>query len=395
MASVGGSSRVLVGDCRDTLQQLPDGSVHCVVTSPPYWSLRTYDTDTHNDGLIGLEPTFDEHINNLLAVFKQVRRVLRPDGTVWLNYGDAYSSGSGLVNWAASGGPVRGVERRAVDVALPPKNQMMMPARVAMALQNDGWILRKEIIWEKPNPLPESVKDRPTSSHEKVFLFAQQPRYFYDDVAVRSRTNTDTQSPHEPAPLEGWDTEQSPDHVTSSNGVTAAALRDVWTIPTAPFPGAHFATFPTRLVEPCIKAGTSEHGVCAVCGAPWLRQTEIGHIKNRPSAGHDPRSRGEDRRAEGSGQHGWKGNNLLAVHTTLGWEPGCGCDSERVPATVLDPFGGAGTVAVVAHQLGRDAVLCELSQSYAELSAARITGDAPMLNNTEIVSGAVSKEVGE
>ena len=138
MATVGGSSRVLVGDCRDTLQRLPDGSVHCVVTSPPYWSLRTYDTDTHNDGLIGLEPTFDEHINNLVAVFKQVRRVLRPDGTVWLNYGDAYSSyGKGGGRGATENtlqGRNRGGHSELLQATfrvdgIRPKNQMMMPAR--------------------------------------------------------------------------------------------------------------------------------------------------------------------------------------------------------------------------------------------------------------------------
>ena len=316
---------------------------------------------------------------------------------VWLNYGDAYSAGG-------RGGPIEGSKQatnKGTSDLTPfkadgfaPKNLMMMPARVAMALQNDGWILRKEIIWRKPNPLPESVKDRPTSSHEKVFLFAQQPRYFYDDVAVRDESDAAApQQPHEHGTLEGWNTEQSADHVTDSgNGSETSAvatrqLRDVWTIPIAPFPGAHFATFPTRLVEPCIKAGTSEHGVCAVCGAPWLRQTEtfgmafpahsgrVGTLRDTPEGNHQ----GDNRVRDG---HRPGGRPIVA---TTGWEPGCGCDVGRVAAVVLDPFGGAGTVGVVAHRLGRDAVLCELLQRYAEMAAARINDDAPMLNNTEIV----------
>ena len=229
--------------------------------------------------------------------------------------------------------------------------------------------------------MPEPVKDRPTSSHEKLFLFAQQPRYFYDDVAVRANSDeTELSQKSEPETLEGWDTEQPPGHVTAGNGseATAAALRDVWSIPTAPFPGAHFATFPTRLVEPCIKAGTSSHGVCAVCGSPWTRITEISYVNPGGRETNGPRSLTQRHQTAGFSQR----LERRSVH--VGWEPGCGCDSERVPAVVLDPFGGSGTVAVVAHRLGRDAVLCELSQRYAEMAAARISGDAPMLNNTEI-----------
>ena len=246
------SVRILVGDCLDRLQTLPEESVHCVVTSPPYWGLRDYGVE----GAIGLEPTLQEHLEMIVTVFREVRRVLRKDGTLWLNYGDCYHNGDSL-----SG--------------LKPKDLVMMPARAALALQADGWWLRSEIVWHKPNPMPESVRDRPTSAHEKLFLLTKAARYFYDAEAVRTKTD--------------------------------ANLRNVWTIPTHAYPDAHFATFPPKLVEPCIKAG------CPVGGV------------------------------------------------------------------VLDPFGGSGTVGLIASRLGRDAILIELNPEYAEMAERRIHGDAPLL----------------
>ena len=182
------SVRIMVGDALSQLAALPDASVHCAVTSPPYWGLRAYRGDA---GMIGLEPTFDEHLENLVAVFREVRRVLRADGTLWLNYGDAYSGGvpggaspdgarKGRADMASAAAPKRGREWK-------PKDLLMMPARVAMALQADGWWLRSEIVWHKPNPMPESCTDRPTSAHEKLFLLSKSAKYFYDAEAVRVR----------------------------------------------------------------------------------------------------------------------------------------------------------------------------------------------------------------
>ena len=175
--------RILVGDALSQLATLPDESVHCCVSSPPYWNLRSYGGDP---GMIGLEPTFDEHLENLLAVFREVWRVLREDGTLWLNYGDSYAGGNG--GDGGHGATPKGglIHKRRRPAHGKPKDLMMMPARVAMALQADGWWLRSEIVWAKPNPMPESATDRPTSAHEKVFLLSKSARYFYDHVAVRT-----------------------------------------------------------------------------------------------------------------------------------------------------------------------------------------------------------------
>ena len=180
-------TRIHVGDALDVLRGMPAESVQCVVTSPPYWGLRAYRGD---DGMIGLEATFDAHLAALVVVFREVRRVLRADGTCWLNYGDAYASklGGGCERYRPS------AERRTDrDTAgLKPKDLMMMPARVALALQADGWWLRSEIVWHKPNPMPESVADRPTNAHEKLYLLTKAPRYFYDAEAVRVPLHPDT-----------------------------------------------------------------------------------------------------------------------------------------------------------------------------------------------------------
>ena len=334
--------------------------------------------------MIGLEPTFDEHLENLVAVFREVRRVLRDDGTLWLNYGDAYAS-SGLTGRADagqstwSGGAVPGEQNRVKkpDHCLKPKDLMMMPARVALALQADGWWLRSEIIWHKPNPMPESCTDRPTSAHDKVFLLTKSPRYFYDAEAVRV--------PYKPSSLPRYDTpmqnvevqnhqpgrERKRENRKRSPNPAGANLRNVWTIPTQGVSDAHFATFPEKLVEPCILAGTSAKGACAKCGAPWVRVVETAYRKNYPSAGNDPRSRAEDKQAQGSisGEHGWKGNNLLKDVTTLGWKPTCECDAETVPCTVLDPFAGSGTTVRVSTRLNRMGIGCDLA--YHDIATRR------------------------
>ncbi len=217
-------SMVFQGDAATVLAQLPDDFFQCAMTSPPYWGLRDYGMD----GQIGAEDDPEEYVDKLVAVFEQVRRVLREDGTFWLNIGDSFTSGNRGYRAPDKKNPVRAMSYRPrTPKGLKSKDLVGIPWRLAFALQRAGWYLRTDIIWEKPNAMPESVKDRPTRSHEYVFLLSKSQRYFYD-----------------------------PDPVAEANGRNR---RTVWSIPTEPFPGAHFATFPPALVEPCILAGSAPH----------------------------------------------------------------------------------------------------------------------------------------
>nr|VFK40136.1 MAG: site-specific DNA-methyltransferase (adenine-specific) [Candidatus Kentron sp. SD]VFK45465.1 MAG: site-specific DNA-methyltransferase (adenine-specific) [Candidatus Kentron sp. SD]VFK77942.1 MAG: site-specific DNA-methyltransferase (adenine-specific) [Candidatus Kentron sp. SD] len=214
-------STILRGDAERLLARLPSGFFRCCVTSPPYWGLRDYRTDDQ----IGAEDSPDDYVDRLVAVFDQVRRVLTEDGTLWLNIGDSYTSGNRGYRAPDKKNPVRAMSYRAkTPEGLKPKDLIGIPWQLAFALQEAGWYLRTDIIWEKPNCMPESVKDRPTRSHETIFLLSKSPKYYYDHVSARE-----------------------------SNGRNR---RTVWSIPTEPFPGAHFATFPCALVEPCIMAGS-------------------------------------------------------------------------------------------------------------------------------------------
>jgi DNA modification methylase len=345
---------ILQGDSLELLQGLPSGSVHMACTSPPFYGLRDYSVD----GQIGLEATPDEWVQRLVGVFRELRRVLRDDGSLWVEIGDSYAGGGqaqpqtkDILPPSLENGPKPGMhgdlftrERRG-NVAAPgykPKDLIGAPWLLAFALRADGWFLRSEIIWAKPNPMPESVTDRPTVSHSRVFLLTKSARYFYDAEAIRephqpdgrevtTRTVTNGSHPnyqefgHEEG-RERW----------PGNGRNR---RSVWTIPTQPYPEAHFATWPEKLVEPMILAGTSERGVCPVCGAPWERIVEG---RSLDSQSLEPRCRA------------------------------CGAPLATRPAVVLDVFGGAGTTAVVARRLGRKAILLELNPDYCALAARRL-----------------------
>ena len=373
---------VMCGDARRI--PLDDGSVHCVVTSPPYWGLRSYGGDP---GMIGLEPTFDEHLGNLVDVFREVRRVLRDDGTLWLNYGDAYGGENtkGLKGSKIPGdhyGPTRlGIGR--------PKQLLMMPARVAMALQADGWWLRSEIVWHKPNPMPESCTDRPTSSHEKVFLLTKKPRYFYDADAVREpqAQGTIDRFGNGGAPMvapkkEGGSARKTKQFFESTPEAIMpdgkANLRNVWKIPTHGYPGAHFATFPPALAKRCILAGTSAAGVCEGCGAPWVRQVEKTGVPGRKAKFQTDRDIEPQESLAGKSQEGWWTVFRYDVKTT-GWLPSCTCDAGRIPATVFDPFGGSGTVGICAEELGRRSTLLDINPEYCQMARERIDAQQPSL----------------
>ncbi|VVO23553.1 hypothetical protein PS834_04420 [Pseudomonas fluorescens] len=332
--------RVLIGDCIESMRTLQDQSVNTCVTSPPYYSLRDYGMT----GQIGLEETPAEFVGRLVEVFREVRRVLRNDGTVWVNMGDTYASIAGgyapggsagkhdMVSQATRGAVLRG-KRRSPPIGLKQKDLMGIPWRLAFALQDDGWYLRQDIIWHKPNPMPESTRDRCTKSHEYLFLLSKSPRYYYDQDAIKEpvafssikrlaqdleqqrgsdrvpgksngpmkavRSKRDDSKREQAIPGQSLGTHR-PDREESAWPLDTRNKRSVWTVPTQGFKGAHFATFPPDLIRPCILAGAPLGGV------------------------------------------------------------------------VLDPFGGAGTTAVVAMQEGRKSILCELNPEYAAMAEHRI-----------------------
>ncbi len=313
------SIRILEGDCREVLATLPDESVHACVTSPPYFGLRSYGIGTAN-GEIGLEPKPDAYVAELVAVFREVRRVLRDDGTLWLNLGDSYAN-DGKWGGHTGGKHVSALHcspigRNKRYTGLKPKDLIGIPWRVAFALQADGWYLRQDIIWSKPNPMPESVTDRCTRAHEYIFLLSKRERYYFDAEAIAepfadermgnpgayTRTSSKSKGACNDRQDLGFLNNES---VWNADGdKTSRNRRSVWTVTTQPYSEAHFATFPPALIEPCILAGCPKGG------------------------------------------------------------------------TVLDPFGGAGTTGLVADRLGRNATLIELNPEYAAMIRARVTKDA-------------------
>ena len=335
--------QILQGDCIASLRTLPEKSVNTCVTSPPYFGLRDYG----HDGQIGLEETPDAYVAKLVDVFREVRRVLRDDGTVWLNLGDSYARAGGWSNNNGLDGVKRGEGNRAMSNmtgeggasqkladGLKSKDLIGIPWRVAFALQADGWYLRQDIIWHKPNPMPESVRDRCTKAHEYIFLLSKAERYYFDSVAMqepavkgaagsdfhtgktgdhqlgraselpRSRRDSfkrEGSKREQTIPGQDYGTHRS-DRDESEYDTSTRNRRSVWTVATKPYKGAHFATFPPDLIRPCILAGCPKDG------------------------------------------------------------------------TVIDPFGGSGTTAQVALEEGRSAILCELNPEYIELAHQRMQG---------------------
>ena len=335
---------LLQGDVRDVLPTLPANSVHCCITSVPYYGLRSYLPDGHEDKHreIGLEATPDEWLATLVEVFREVRRVLRPDGTCWVNCGDSYNAnqGSGFDTNRNGGGRKTLTASPKVFSGLAPKQLMLMPARLALALQADGWWLRSDIIWHKPNPMPESVTDRPTSAHEHVFLLSKQARYFYDAEAVREPLQASTlERGYTAAYMDGVEAAKNanaPDDVRAKANwrqnayvPVGRSLRNVWTIATEAYPGSHFATYPTALVERCIKAGTSARGCCAACGAPWARERgDAVPIEGR-GAGNGFKREARLSYTDGNGPRGDDTIWTPKAYPTTGWAPSCQCKTLR------------------------------------------------------------------
>lgn len=308
-------TQVIVGDALTVLRErFSDESVQCVVTSPPYWGLRDYGVN----GQLGLEKTPEEYVSNMVEVFRDVRRVVKADGTRWLNLGDSYNGSGGdhkqlpgYNNEAGFQGKLaRGVQIKLAR-CLKPKDLVGIPWRVAFALQADGWYLRSDIIWSKPNPMPESVTDRPTKAHEYLFLLSKSERYYYDQDAIREQQDAASLK----RLLSGWNGNKKRDWPGTAHNnfdrymgktleevmaLPGSNKRSVWTVSTQPYPEAHFATFPPKLIEPCILAGCPSGGL------------------------------------------------------------------------VLDPFAGSGTTLMVAQQLGRRAVGIELNPAYVDLAEQRL-----------------------
>ncbi len=440
--------QVIEGDCLERMREFPDGYFDCIVTSPPYWGLRDYGTaewvggapncdhrqatirkrrrlaeaanacDGGNrkaedrsdadalglpyrdvcgkcgavrvDKQLGLEPTPEEYVAHMVAVFREARRVLAPHGVCWVNLGDSYTSGGRDTHGTRVGYKQqtnRGMSgendpaRAPQPPGLKPKDLCGIPWRVAFALQADGWWLRSDVVWAKGwsfcpdragNPMPESVGDRPVRAHEYVFMLSKRERYYYDATAVRevaihagrivsydgSQKNTD----HENRTYPG----ATPRDIKVADGRN---LRDVWAINTRGFPGAHFAVFPEELVEPCLRAGCPAQ-VCAECGKPWVRQVERTDEPDTSAKG----SRFDQGKTGGRDGGDRTQEGLRYLKQTTGFAPTCSCPEGAVtrPGRVLDPFGGSGTVAVVAMREGRDSVLLELNPTYAEMARARI-----------------------
>ena len=353
-------NKIIQGDVIETLRSLPDGIVHTCVTSPPYWGLRDYGVP----GQIGLEPTPEEYVEKIVEVFREVRRVLRDDGTLWLNLGDSYANSNAGGNRRMSLKSTKG---------LKPKDLVGIPWRVAFALQADGWYLRSDIIWHKPNAMPESVKDRPTKAHEYIFLLSKSPRYYYDADAILEDASTYTPNTKGRQRNRGG---RNDGFTTPIGNVAPKAAgkrnrRTVWSVSTKPFKGAHFAVFPPDLIEPCILAGAPEKA-CPHCGAPWERVTERKTIDKEgwgPSKKNHREYLGEETIFKKG--YGRAGDPIVY---TVGWKPTCQCEGNDGSGRgiVLDPFFGSGTTGIVAEKHGRQWIGIELNSEYVEIAKKRL-----------------------
>jgi DNA modification methylase len=419
---------IVCGDARRI--PLADETVQCCVTSPPYWGLRRYAGEQELDwsdgwrGAYGLEPTVEMYVAHTVEILREIRRVLRPDGAVFWNVGDSYAGSWGNQSRKPDRGtqrPINGKMIQAVhdgrypssetntgkirDADLKPKDLCLIPMRVALAAQADGWWVRSDIIWSKPNPMPESVRDRPTDAYEHILMLTKSARYFWDPIAVAEPSKTDdirrpytsegaweldgrpNEQRHGGKPRGGVNAFRGQGHFRDGEngpanregremkevgaGVTRN-LRNVWEFATQPYKHAHFATFPEELPRRCIKAATSEKGCCPQCGAPWVRIVERKSMEISRTDWGDK-----------AGNRTATSGTMTAPpeSKTLGWRPDCNCDREPVPCLVLDPFGGSGTTAKVAIELGRRAVSLDLA--YHPLAKKRTKELQPQLLSME------------
>ena len=457
------SIEILEGNCLDTLKQLPDQCVNTCITSPPYWGLRDYGTATwiggdpncnhmrdskvnpsgntdtghkamfekdnavgdaiyksechkcgakRKDQQLGLEDTPDQFVENLVNVFREVRRVLKDDGTVWLNLGDSYHrSGSdqptqkGMLNTSGINEKY-GWDHKHKNklINLKPKDLVGIPWKVAFGLQADGWYLRQDIIWHKPNPMPESVKDRCTKSHEYIFLLSKNAHYYFDHESIKVESSQSTEirnknkfngafkgqfkgTPNEKRWQEGRPIDEPKFSIDGKSN-----KRSVWTVTTKPYSEAHFATYPHDLIIPCIKAGCPEK-VCASCGESYVRGIESTRLKRNELSKNDPRYRPNTYEGTYKNING-KADAGYTQTKDLGLQKQCQCETnETKSGTVLDPFGGSGTTAQVAAQLNRNAIICELNPEYIKIANQRLLDSLGMFLDLKITKPQTTENI--
>ena len=400
---------ILQGDVRETLKTLPSDSVHCCLTSPPYWALRSYLKADHPLKAleIGSEPTPEAFISTMVEVFREVRRVLHPSGTCWVNIGDSYASSGTMGTPRRDGRPELpkppaawgkreewGVVKTSVG-SIKPKDLCLIPERLALALQADGWWVRSRIAWCKRAAMPESVTDRPTSAWEHVWLLTKSARYFYDAEAVKE-ASTDPESlnghrsrnPDKTQSLEGFEIRSGFAKIEEGRTYTTRNLRNFWLLDPEPFKGNHYACFPTEIPRRAILAGTSARGCCPKCLSPWERVVEsIKSFESGSGKSGNPIIGKQDLFASDSNSTPDVRMGPCVQTRTIGWLPTCKCpgldgdspgsdcaDDDNwptIPCTVLDPFAGSGTTLAVAIELGRSAIGCELNPEYLKLIEQR------------------------
>ncbi|WP_261375924.1 DNA-methyltransferase [Brevibacillus brevis] len=438
--------QIIQGNTIELMPKLPKKFFHCCVTSPPYWGLRDYGLPPTEwpevtytpmtgvphitvptwKGCLGLEPTPEMFVAHMVLVFREVWRVLRDDGTLWMNFGDSYAGSMKGRNSDGQGNP-GGFHKQSGGQSggninykqfeygsLKPKDLTGIPWRVALALQADGWYLRMDNIWSKVNPMPESVEDRPTKAHEYFFLLSKSLKYFYDAEAVKEpAVGTNFVPPAGSQGAFGPDQSrrrkgnaktfrgggaytlgrsfnnsdpvgrESTGNVSNESGLRNR--RSVWTVATEQTPEAHFATYPKKLIEPCVLAGSSSRA-CQYCGASWKRLVEKS-TSFQGGSGKAGRSSDELNKSGKWQEDQLKGNKNLKRGpvvdvNTVGWESTCKCKDNdgSGKCVVFDPFMGSGTTAIVARNLGRKFIGTELNQEYIQLAERRLQRETAQMN---------------
>lgn len=385
-------NKIFNEDCRETAKKLPTNFLDMIVTSPPYYNLRDYGHESQ----MGLEQTPEDYVAAMVQLFADLRPALKDTGTLWINIGDTYATTGG-----ARTGPqamhascrkygkahTSELQRRrnhSLYEKIKQKDLIGIPWMLAFALRADGWYLRQDIIWNKPNPMPESVADRCTKSHEYIFLLSKSEKYYFDNEAIKEAATSADGSHQTKAKgeFEGKNKFNTGNEAFRSI-VTRRNKRSVWTVATKPFNGAHFAVYPHELIAPCIMAGTSDKGNCKTCGGPWERILEpvinVGHTGQTETAYDEQSTSGRLAKLRQAARE--MGMEYTSEKKTVGWRPTCSCvENEPAPALVFDPFMGSGTTASVAKSLGRNYLGCELNPDFLKVCEERLRKELGLFN---------------